>query len=56
MLRLTVALIVGMILVQEYGNLIPNVKDKIADVYSDLVNSELYKKIKSDLFPDTKKE
>ena len=50
MLRLTVALIIGMILAQEYGNLIPNIKDKIVDIYSTTVNSDFYKKFKSDLF------
>ena len=54
MLRITVALIVGMILVQEYGNLIPNVKDKIIDIYSNFINSEFYEKIKSNLSIDEK--
>ena len=52
MLRTAAVFIAGLWIGQEYGKLVPSVKEKTIETYEKCINSEFYKKIKKDFVND----
>ena len=49
MIRTLCVFIFGVYVGQEYGNLIPNVKNKTCEVFENFKTTDLYKKVNEDL-------
>ena len=49
-IKYTITFLLGVYAGQEYGSVIPNVKDKTCEVYNNFKNTELYKKIEQDFY------
>lgn len=49
MLKIIIAFVSGVYIGQEYGNLIPNVKNKSIKKYEEFINSDFYKKFNEDI-------
>jgi hypothetical protein len=48
MIKIVIAFVTGVYIGQEYGKLIPNVKNESVKKYEEFINSDFYKKIKED--------
>ena len=50
LIKYTVTFLLGVYAGQEYGLVIPNVKDKANEMYGNFKKTELYKKIEQDFY------
>jgi uncharacterized membrane-anchored protein YhcB (DUF1043 family) len=48
-MRLLIAFVVGIYVGQEYGRLLPNVRNKTMEIFEELKNTDLYKKVREDV-------